>query len=130
MGVRHIVMQLEMTARRATAPFGTLERTLPSITQMHLSTHRARHMARRRLSFAHRSIRRCRTRLLSLAKSPLHLLVDQQICRTLDDHGQIAVRHLVPHEILELLQLVMQRLRRGTPRVLAQRRTYGACFAA
>jgi hypothetical protein len=43
-----------------------------------------------------------------LSKALLQLLFEQQIERELHDNGRVTSRHLVPKQMLQLRQLVMQ----------------------
>src|SRR4051794_4114078 len=106
------MMQLEMAARRAAATVGTDKTALSPVARVHLSDHCTRDVARRRLSLELRSAGRGRTRVSGLCKSPLHLLFDQQICRAFNDLAEITVGYLMPHEVLQAQQFVMQSLRR------------------
>ena len=106
--VRHAVVQFQKPALRAALAISTHERALPLVALVHLTPDRSWDVASVHL------VRRLDRPLgcAGLSEALLQRVFDQAIHRTFDDHSQVSVWHLMTQQVLELLQLVMQRLSR------------------
>ena len=117
-------MKLEQSSLAATLSVRAHKGTLPLIAQEHLSRHRTRNVSAARCGrlmigranlrcrpIARVSVlrrRRTRVRWRFDAEARLQRLVQQEIHSALHDDREVAVRHLMSHEVLQLLELVMQ----------------------
>ena len=104
-------MPSHAAALRAALAVGTHVRALPGVALVDRADHCARDVPRLGVARPYPSLdRTLLPRCAGLSETLVHGLVDQQIHCAFDEDCQVAIRHLMTQQILELLQFVMQRL--------------------